>query len=275
MQASQQMNLPVPGRVLKVVLGILLSVWLVFALAINWGGVSEGAFFLLTGNSEAIARGEVWRLFTAMFMHMPSGSIGHILGSMIGLYFLGASLESSWGSRRFAWFLAWTGVLSYTLQFMASFVLSPRVMANLTYEYYFGATPVIYAVAIAWACSFKGQRVMLMFVLPVTSRALIWITVGVGLMVLIAGGKSPSGHIASFAGMGFGYLLGGGSPPPLRRWLLRYRLASLERQVTSASRIRKTKGQRAGLKVISGGREDRPTSNDGPRSSPGKNGMLH
>ncbi len=266
MQSSQQMNFPVPGRVLKTVLGGLFAVWLVLALAINWGGASEEAFWRWTGNSDAIARGEVWRLVTAMVMHLPSGSIGHILGSMIGLYFLGSSLEKAWGQKRFAWFLFWTGVLSYSLQFAASLVLAPSLMASLAYDNYFGATPVIYAVAIAWASSFKGQKVMLMFVLPVSSRALIWITVGVGLMLLIAGGKTPSGHIASFAGMGFGYLLGGGSPSPLRRALLKYKLANLERRVQSERRSRRRSASRSGLKVITGGRDE---------SDPGKNGMLH
>lgn len=265
MQSSQQMNFPVPGRVLKSVLIILFALWLVFALAVNWGGASEEAFLRWTGNSSAIARGEVWRLVTAPLMHLPS-DIGHILGSMIGLYFLGSSLESAWGGQRFAWFLLWSGVLAYSVQFGASLLLPAPVMASLSYDNYFGATPVIYAVAIAWACSFKGQRVMLMFVLPVSSSALIWITVGVGLMVLIAGGKTPSGHIASFAGMGFGYLLGGGSPSPLRRLMLRYKLGSLERQVRRASEVRGKRAARSGLKVIPGGRQD-----GGPR----KNDMLN
>lgn len=266
MQASQQMNFPVPGRVLKSVLAILFALWLIFALAINWGGASEAAFLRWTGNSAAILNGEVWRLVTAPLMHMPSGSIGHILGSMLGLYFLGASLEKAWGAKRFAWFLFWSGVLSYGVQFAASLVLPASLVASLSYDNYFGATPVIYAVAIAWACSFKGQRVMLMFVLPISSTALIWITVGVGLMVLIAGGRTPSGHIASFAGMAFGYLLGGSSPSLFRRIMLRYRLASLERQVRDASQVRQKKAARSGLKVIPGGRQD-----GGSR----KNGMLH
>src|SRR6188768_890012 len=216
MQASQQMNFPVPGRVLKAVLGALFATWLVFALAITWGGVSESFFLQFTGNSAAIAHGEFWRLFTAPIMHLPTGSIGHILGTLIGLYFLGSSLESTWGARRFGWFLFWSGALSYAVQFAVSLLLPARIVGHLMGEYYFGATPIIYAIAIAWATSFKGQQVMLMFVMPVSARALIWITVGISLMVLIAGGQTPSGHLANFAGMGLGYLLGGASPSPLK-----------------------------------------------------------
>jgi len=271
MQASQQLNFPVPGRVLKAVLGALFATWLVFALAITWGGVSESIFLQFTGNTAAILRGEVWRLFTAPILHLPTGSIGHILGTLIGLYFLGTSLESNWGPRRFGWFLLWSGVLSYTVQFAVSLLLPARIVGHLMGEYYFGATPIIYAIAIAWATSFRGQQVMLMFVMPVSSRALIWITVGISLMVLIAGGQSPSGHVANFAGMGLGYLLGGTSPSPLKRLLLRYRMGQLQRQIDNASRIRRNKGKRAGFKVISGGRDDDPKNQNGSR----KNGTLH
>jgi membrane associated rhomboid family serine protease len=271
MQASQQLNLPVPGRVLKTVLAALFVTWLVFALAITWGGVSDAFFLQFTGNTAAIAQGEIWRLFTAPILHMPTGSIGHILGTLIGLYFLGASLETTWGARRFGWFLLWSGVLSYTVQFAVSLLLPARIVGHLMAEYYFGATPVIYAIAIAWATSFRGQQVMLMFVMPVSARALIWITVGISLMVLIAGGQTPSGHVANFAGMGLGYLLGGTSPSPLKRLLLRYRLAKLERQLDSERRTRRSKGQRSGFKVITGGRDDDPKKHNHPR----KNGMLH
>lgn len=276
MQAgAQQMTLPRPGRVLKVVLVGLFAIWLIFALAINWGGVSFAAFLLFVGNTGGILQGEVWRLATAMLMHLPN-SIGHILGSMVGLYFLGSSLEEAWGGRRFAWFLGLTGVLSYATTFVCSLLLPADIMAKLgSSGAYFGVSPVVYGVAIAWACSFKGRQVMLMFVLPVSSRALIWITVGLATLSLIAQSAPTSGHIASFAGMGFGYLLGGGTPPPLRNALLRYKLASLERKVSDERESRRQKVKKSGFKVVPGGKDGyRFVRDDQDDDSPG-GGMLH
>src|SRR5687767_6463054 len=85
--------LPRPGPALRGVLIALLAVWLAFALGINWAGAPEALFYALAGSTERILNGEVWRLFTAPFLHIPSGSISHILMTLLGLYFLSPSLE--------------------------------------------------------------------------------------------------------------------------------------------------------------------------------------
>jgi hypothetical protein len=79
-------GLPRPGRVLKVVMIAVLAIWLAFAIGINWAGAPETVFLLFCGNTERILSGEVFRLFTAPWMHMPSGTIGHVLSTLFGLY---------------------------------------------------------------------------------------------------------------------------------------------------------------------------------------------
>jgi membrane associated rhomboid family serine protease len=239
----------------KILIG-LFAIWLVFALALNWGGASGNSFLALTGNNAAILEGEVWRLFTALLLHTPSGGIGHIVSAMLGLYFLGSSLEEAWGGRRFLRFLIGAGVLSYATQFVVCLLLSPELSAKLVPTDYFGAIPVVEAVAIAWACSFKGRTILLFFVLPVSSRGLILMVVGFSLMSLIAGGMSPSGHIALFAGMGYGWLLGAGTPSPWRRFVLKRKLAGLERDVQKERAEKKRRAKNSGFKVIRGGQDD-------------------
>lgn len=246
--------LPVPGRALKGIMILLFSSWLVFALGINWGGAGGKSFALLAGNSDAIAQGEVWRLFTPLLLHDPE-SVGHILGALFGLYFLGTALESSWGPKRYFQFLVSAGVLAYATQFLFQW-LAPGPTSALVQPIYFGIQPAVYATVIAWAFSFKGQTVNLMFVLPVSSKMLIYIVVGLAVMTVIAGGKSPSGHIAIFSGMTYGWLLGGGTPSPLRRLLLRYRLSSLEREAGAEKRAKTSRVKRSGLKVLPGGKSD-------------------
>lgn len=255
------MTLQKPGPVLRAVLIALFAIWLIFALALNWGGVTSDVFFWLTGNTQRVAAGEVWRLLTASLLHMPTATIGHILGAMIGLYFLGASLEEKFGSARFARFLLFSALLAYGTQFLILAALGSDISPRLAPEHYFGAMPVVEAVAIAWACSFRGQSVRLFFVLPVSSTGLILFVVGVSLMYLIAGATPPSGHIALFAGMGWGFLLGGGSPSPLRRFYLRFRLARLEAEALQENRSRKKKAQKSGLRVIEGGKDPKDDKN--------------
>lgn len=252
---TPQFSFPIPGRALKVVLITLFSVWLVFALG-SWTGAGGPTFALLAGNQAALEQGQLWRLVTALFLHVPSGSIGHIMWALLGLYFLGTSLEESWGPKRFVIFLLATGVLSYSTQFLLSLVLPASVVTKMVPPLFFGAMPVVHAIAIAWACSFRGRTVQLMFVLPVSGNTLILIVVGFGLLSLIAQQVPPSGHIANFAAMGFGYLLGGGTPSPLRQLLLKYRLASLQRQIESEKQKRRRRTKRSELKVIPGGKQD-------------------
>lgn len=276
--SSPQFVLPKPGPVLKAVLIGLLGIWLVFALGMNWGGVSEAPFLALVSTVPQLAGGEIWRLLTAPVLHHPHG-IGHILTAMIGLYFLSPSLEEAWGSKRFAKFLILAGALSYATQFALALVLPATLVAKLVPPFQHGALPVIEAIAIAWACSFRGRTVNLMFVLPVSSRGLILFVVGISLLSLIAGQQVHSGHIALFAGMGYGWLLGGGSPSPLRRFYLKYRLARLEQEAQSDRNQRKRRVKDSPFHVIPGGKQGSPGSGDEKGKNGGTNGgggpMIH
>src|SRR5688572_11405392 len=219
---SPSLGLPRPGPVLKGVLITLFLVWVTFALALNWGGASGQLFSLFVGNADAILSGQVWRLVTPLLMHMPTQVLSHIFTVLLGLYFLGHSLEESWGSRRFLSFLLLTGVLAYAVQFGAALLLPQFFRDRLVPEEWFGAMPVVDAVAIAWALSFKGRTVLLFFVLPVSSRGLLLMVIGMNVLMVIAGAGNFAGHVALFAGMGAGWLFGAGTPSPARRWLLKF-----------------------------------------------------
>jgi len=265
--ADVQFVLPRPGKGLKAVMVALLAVWLAFAIGINWAGVSPELFLLLCGNTERVLQGEVWRLFTAPLMHNPSGDVGHIIGALVGLYFLSPSLEAAWGTARFLRFLLISSVLAYALQMLVSLVVPREVADKLVPAFWFGSTPAMSAIAIAFAMSFKGRVVRLFFVLPVSSRGLIVFVVGMSVLLLIAGALGPAGLIAPFFGMLFGWLLGGGTPSPLRRFYLRYRLAQLDIEARRTRASRRERAERSGLRVITGGKDEEPPQSD---SSNGK-----
>ena len=267
--------LPRPGRALRGVLLALFSLWLAFAVALNWGGASPDLFALFCGNIPRILSGEVWRLFTAPLMHDPGG-YGSILLTLLGLYFLSPSLESAWGPKRFLRFLCFSALLAYGLQLVLALLLPASVSHKLVPnpELWFGAFPVVEAIAIAWALSFKGKTVRLMMLVPVSSKTLVVFVVGTSLLAVVAPRDAPfSGLIAPFGGMLSGWLLGGGTPSPLRRWWLRQRMAQAERELARQKLVRRERVHRSGFRVIEGGQDDNDDLFDDstpPRSSTSK-----
>lgn len=247
-----------PTKAVMAVMLVVFVLWLIFALGMNWGSASSGVFELLTGNTSAILGGEVWRLFTAPLLHFPVGGPGvsHLLTALLGLYFFTPKLEELWGPGRMLRFIGASAVLSYVLQMLVELALPADLAARLVGEQWFGITPALGAIAIAWALTFKNETVLLFFVLPVTSRMLVIWVVGLATLYLIAGARPHSGLIAPFGGMLCGWLLGGGTPSPLRKAWLRLRLAQLDSEAQREGQRRKRRANPAGLRAIPGGRRD-------------------
>jgi membrane associated rhomboid family serine protease len=251
---SPDVQLPRPGRALQVILLTLVGLWLMFAVALNWAGADAAIFQFFAGNTDAILKGQLWRLFTASLIHLPSDP-WHLVGSLLGLYFLGATLEQRWGGRRFAFFLLWSGVLAYLCQFLGELLLPDAIARRMSANgFWFGSIPVIEAISVAWALNFQGQTVRLMFVLPVTARGLLAFVIGFSVLRLIAVQQTPEGLISPFGGLAAGWLLGGGTPSPLRRLYLKYRYAQLEREAASDRKERARRAKKSPFSVIEGGR---------------------
>lgn len=257
-------------RPTKAVLGLLvvvLTIWLTFAVGTNWGAASDEIFFLLAGDTERILHGEVWRLLTAPLLHFPHGSEGvsHLLSALFGLYFLTPRLEEEWGTARLLRFIAISAVASYLLQ-MAFELLLPASLGQkiVPFGTWFGLIPALEATAIAWALTFKGQQVMLFFVLPVSSRMLIVWVVGISTLYLLAAAKNFQGLISPFGGMLCGWLLGGGTPSPLRKAWLNFRLSQLDKEARRDGERRKRRPNPAGLRAIPGGRSNDDDDDRGP-----------
>jgi membrane associated rhomboid family serine protease len=268
--SGPSVGLPRPGPALRAVLLTLFAVWLVFAIGINWGGAPESLFVLLAGDTERIIHGEVWRLFTAPLLHAPSHDVGHILTTLFGLYFLSPSLESHWGRKRFLTFLIGSALIAYGSQMLVELLVPASLGARLVPGVWFGAVPVVSAVSVAWALSFRGRTINLMFVLPVSSRGLIVFVALLNVMYLIADAGGPHGLIAPFGGMLAGWLLGSGSPSPLRRLWLKLRLAQLDAEARREAEAKRKRIKGSGFQVLEGGKKkpERDSDPGGPGRGP-------
>jgi membrane associated rhomboid family serine protease len=250
---AQGPTFPRPGRALWGVMLTLFGIWLAFAIGLNWGGMSEGVFALFCGNTGRILHGEVWRLFTAPLMHVPS--VMSFLMTLLGFYFLTPTLEQKWGGARLIRFLVLSAIGAYVIQMGFDLVLPRSVADKLIGEYWFSSTPALEAIAIAFALSFQGQTVRLFFIFPVSSRGLILFVVGASLLYLVTLERPMCGLIAPFGGMAMGWLFGGGTPSPARRFWLKIRLSQLEREAKQDRVARTKRVAKSGLRVIEGGKD--------------------
>jgi membrane associated rhomboid family serine protease len=230
-------------------LGLLIAIgalWLIFALAINWAGQGEAIYGLLLLDPARLWRGEVWRPFTAPLMHLVSGhgGVSHLVTNALMLYFFGAPLQQAWGNRRFGVLLVAAALGGEALQLGLGALLPAGVGAQ---GVMLGSGAMAFGVTIAWGLSNRTQRVALMFALPVGAMTLVWITVGMAVLGLIAVGAPPEGLFAPFGGMLCGYLLAG-DPTPLRKFLLRRKLQQIEKKGASKA---------PHLRVVKGGADDK------------------
>jgi membrane associated rhomboid family serine protease len=266
---TTRMPLPRPGKVLKAVMLVLFAIWLMFAIALNWAGASEEAFLLFCGNTDRVLHGEVWRLITAPLLNAPNTPFS-ILFMLLGMYFLTPSLEEQWGGRRLLRFLFLSALIAYTFQMLVDLALPASVTSKLVPPYWFSTLPVLDAIAVAFAFAFAGRTVHLMFLFPVSSKGLIGFVFVMNVLYVIAAQMGPSGAVAPFGGMLAGWLLGGGTPSPMRRAWLKLRLAQLDSEARRAKGDRKKRVAASSLRVVGGGKRGR----DGTDDDDGPSGTL-
>lgn len=261
MQQQLTFGLPKPGRALIGTMVAFTAIWVFFAVSINWGNAGSGAFEALVG-SDAILRGQVWRLLTSMLLHQPKGpgSVGHLLTTLFGLYFLGASLEERWGKRRFLGFLVGAGVFAAALQVLVGALIptlhNGMVLNGHGEPVFYGALGVVDAIAIAWALSFRGQQVRLFFVLPVSGFGMIMFVIAMNVLYVLAMETRHEGLVTPFGGIIAGFLFAEGSP--VRRAFLKWKLGRLQGRSAALNDLGGGfgKSRPAHLRVIRGGQSD-------------------
>jgi len=250
MEQRQTITFPKPGRALKGVMAFLALLWVVMAVALNWVGMGPEVLGWFTGSSTQVFSGQVWRLLTAALIHSPNAP-SHILFTLLGLYFLGCTLEERWGGRRMLFFLGATSTFAYLMQ-----AIFGGLIGQLHQPVWFGGLGMVEAVAVAWALSARDRQVRLFFVLPVTGNMLLGFIFIMSVLNVIAVHAPPEGLVTPFGGMLGGYLFGETSP--LRRFYLQWRFKQLQSQSEALRGASTTSARRraSGLRVIKGGADD-------------------
>jgi membrane associated rhomboid family serine protease len=241
-----------PGKVVSTVMLIAFGLWLAFAVGTHWAGVSEEVVALLCGNTLLILHGQIWRLITAPLVQDWHGPWGLVF-VLFTLYFFGVPLEERWGGKRFVRFLIGTALVGSLFQVFFDVALPLSIRSSLGSDYWYGGMTVGSGLCIAWALHHSNSVVRLYGILPITARGMIGLTLAYPLLYLIFRNPPSEGIPALYGGAFAGWLLGGGTPSPLRRYWLKFRINRLDAEVAKEAAQRKKRVERSRLKVVEGG----------------------
>jgi len=141
-----------------------------------------------------LAAMQLWRVVTYQFLH---GSGTHIFFNMLGLYFLGPTLERHWSSKRFLIFYLGCGAaggLFYILLVAVGFLQALPMV---------GASGAILGMLAACAILFP-HFVVFIFLFPVPIRVAAVAFTALYFVTLITKGDNAGGDAAHLAGMAAG-----------------------------------------------------------------------
>jgi len=189
-------------------------------LALTLLGTIVGAVLLRNGvpalayvglAPAAVWQGEIWRLLTWFFFAPGIGPISLIFWAMMLLVF-GRDLCDAWGWRRFVGVYLGIGVLAGLGTCLIALAWRPLLGTS-----YMDSWRVIDALVIVWAFLFPTRQIMFNFVVPVSGKALAWITVALTVFFALLSGLAVFlPHMIALV-LGFAYVRG--APLLRRRWM--------------------------------------------------------
>jgi len=149
-----------------------------------------------------VAHGQIWRLVTYAFCHLPNDLL-HILFNMLFVWWFGKALESMYGRREFLLFyLTAATIAGICFLGLRLFLgeLNPAI----------GASGAVMAIVMVYAMHFPRQQIYLMGIIPLEIRWLVVFYVifdGFPVLASLSGQGSSDGvaHAAHLGGLAFGF----------------------------------------------------------------------
>ena len=139
---------------------------------------------------------QLWRLISYQFLHDP-GFVLHIFFNMLGLFFLGPTLESHWGGKRFLSFYLGCGVAGALFYY---FLVAVKFLPAISM---IGASGAILGMLAACAILFP-HFVVFIFIFPVPIRIAAIGFTALYFLLVVTKADNAGGNAAHLAGMAAG-----------------------------------------------------------------------
>ena len=164
-------------------------------------------------------KGWVWQIFTYPFVIPDSRAL---IWSLLGIWLLGGSLEQQWGARRFVSFYVAVSALAGLATALVGLALP--VVGRFSY---FGNWPAIAGLITAFAVTMPNAQIFFAFILPVSARTLLAISVGVTVLFMVMDGWV--GYVPELLGFPAGALWISSRSP--RHLFLRFKVWWIDRRL--------------------------------------------
>jgi membrane associated rhomboid family serine protease len=219
-------------------LGIVTLAVSIATAALGDAGKMFGA--LLAFVPIGLAHWRLWTPLTYTFLNLdPIG----LLFSLLGLWLLGATLEQSWGTRRFIWFYFLTGAVGALATALVG-IVSPAVRV----QPYYGNWSSLEGLIAAFAVLMPDAQIFLYFV-PVQAKWMLPISAGITVLFMLMTSWVP--YLPQLFGLGAGALFAGGVSPG--NLFLRAKLWWIDRRLRR-NRLRVIRGAADDEELRSGSR---------------------
>jgi membrane associated rhomboid family serine protease len=142
-----------------------------------------------------------WQILTYGFLH---GSFGHVFFNGLALFMFGASLEQTWGGRRFLTYylvcVAGAGLIQLIV--VTSGITGQGIYATV------GASGGVFGLLLAYGLLFPNRQVMLLIPpIPMKARTFVIVFGTIELLMGVFNTQSGIAHFAHLGGMLFGWLM--------------------------------------------------------------------
>lgn len=187
---------PEPGVAMRWLVGINVVVFVVQLLTWQPRGGSPGITLYLGLDTDAVWRGEVWRLLTYGFLHSITHPT-HIIFNLLALWFVGKAIEEQYGTREFVAF------------YLVSIVFAGLAYLLANYSgagFAVGASGGISALLVLYAYHWPYRTILVFFVIPMQVWVAVVLFIALDALVFTSQVNTGVAVAAHLGGALFGYL---------------------------------------------------------------------
>jgi membrane associated rhomboid family serine protease len=235
-----QFHLPAPENAIKALLVANVAAFVVYLILLRAGLGWVQALSMQP--DRLILDFQIWRPFTAMFLHSPFG-VGHLAMNMLFLWIFGSDIERMLGARRFLRLYVACGLAGAGLDVMVTgvfHVLTPGGFLDGWSHETLGASGAVMGIAGYWCGSQWNQARQFLFLGQIKVSNFFYILLAVDLVGVLT--FDNVAHFAHVGGLVFGMARARG-------------LLKLPERDPRGDRKRRDALKRSSFRVIPGGRD--------------------